>query len=370
MSIARRRSTRASGGGWTRTSGTVTSGSSSSIPPGSGCSIQFGTGLTSAAPGTAQNLLVVSDIEAAHAELVGDGVDGSGVFHDSHRRLQPLRPWRAGGWPRSATAHLRVVRGVHRPGRQRLAAAGDHEPAARPRRPDDDRRTARSRIWRARCGARRPPTASTRPGSARRTRTGPTGTPRTWWRSSPAPSSRPEPAPEVDMSDRAELDGQTVVVIGGSAGIGLETARRAREEGADVILTARDPRPPAAGRRRARGASVAAFDATDFDRLGRVLRRAAHADRPRAGDGPRSLLRAAARVRRRAGTPRRRGPSAAADPGRSGRDEQGSPGRDPALHGRHRWPPHGAGVRAHLGAHRRDARPDRRTSRSSSRPSA
>ena len=40
---------------------------------------------------------------------------------------------------------------------------------------------------------------------------------------------------------RGELLGQTVVVIGGSAGIGLETARRARAEGADVILTARDP---------------------------------------------------------------------------------------------------------------------------------
>ena len=38
-----------------------------------------------------------------------------------------------------------------------------------------------------------------------------------------------------------ELPGQTVVVIGGSAGIGLETARRARAEGADVILTGRDP---------------------------------------------------------------------------------------------------------------------------------
>lgn len=35
------------------------------------------------------------------------------------------------------------------------------------------------------------------------------------------------------------LTGQTVVVIGGSAGIGLETARRARSEGADVVLTAR-----------------------------------------------------------------------------------------------------------------------------------
>ena len=38
-----------------------------------------------------------------------------------------------------------------------------------------------------------------------------------------------------------ELTGQTVVVIGGSSGIGLETARRARAEGADVILTGRDP---------------------------------------------------------------------------------------------------------------------------------
>jgi NAD(P)-dependent dehydrogenase (short-subunit alcohol dehydrogenase family) len=36
-----------------------------------------------------------------------------------------------------------------------------------------------------------------------------------------------------------ELAGQTVVLIGGSAGIGLEAARRARAEGAEVILTAR-----------------------------------------------------------------------------------------------------------------------------------
>src|SRR5690242_3909868 len=51
------------------------------------------------------------------------------------------------------------------------------------------------------------------------------------------------------------LLGQTVVVIGGSAGIGLETARRAREEGAQAILTARDPdRLQRAGReRRVRG---------------------------------------------------------------------------------------------------------------------
>ena len=52
-------------------------------PPGSGCSIMFGTGLTPSAPGTAQFLhLVVSDIEAAHAELVANGIDASEVFHD------------------------------------------------------------------------------------------------------------------------------------------------------------------------------------------------------------------------------------------------------------------------------------------------
>jgi NADPH:quinone reductase-like Zn-dependent oxidoreductase len=38
-----------------------------------------------------------------------------------------------------------------------------------------------------------------------------------------------------------ELAGQTVIVIGGSAGIGFETARHARAEGADVILTGRNP---------------------------------------------------------------------------------------------------------------------------------
>ena len=46
---------------------------------------------------------------------------------------------------------------------------------------------------------------------------------------------------EDAMTGSPELLGQTVVVIGGSAGIGLETARRARAEGAEVVLTARDP---------------------------------------------------------------------------------------------------------------------------------
>ena len=51
-------------------------------PPGSPCSIHFGTGLTSATPGSAQGLyLVVSDIEAARAELIDRGVDVSEIFH-------------------------------------------------------------------------------------------------------------------------------------------------------------------------------------------------------------------------------------------------------------------------------------------------
>ena len=51
-------------------------------PPGSECSIQFGTKITSAAPGSAQDLyLIVSDIEAARDELVARGVAASEVFH-------------------------------------------------------------------------------------------------------------------------------------------------------------------------------------------------------------------------------------------------------------------------------------------------
>src|SRR4029077_7734888 len=44
-------------------------------PPGSGTSVDFGVGLTTGAPGSATSALVVSDIEAAHAELVGRGID-------------------------------------------------------------------------------------------------------------------------------------------------------------------------------------------------------------------------------------------------------------------------------------------------------
>ena len=72
------------------------------------------------------------------------------------------------------------------------------------------------------------------------------------------------------MSAKPQLAGQTVVVIGGTSGIGLETARRARAEGADVIVTARNPdRLTAVGREL--GARTSAFDATAFDQLGRFF---------------------------------------------------------------------------------------------------
>lgn len=52
-------------------------------PPGSDCSIQFGTNLTPAPPGSAQNMyLVVSDIQAARDELTALGVEVSEVFHE------------------------------------------------------------------------------------------------------------------------------------------------------------------------------------------------------------------------------------------------------------------------------------------------
>src|SRR5262245_40943026 len=50
-------------------------------PPGSMASITFGQGLTTAAPGSATGGLVVSDIEAAHDELVGRGVEVNDVWH-------------------------------------------------------------------------------------------------------------------------------------------------------------------------------------------------------------------------------------------------------------------------------------------------
>jgi NAD(P)-dependent dehydrogenase (short-subunit alcohol dehydrogenase family) len=72
-----------------------------------------------------------------------------------------------------------------------------------------------------------------------------------------APSARREP----------QLLGQTVVVIGGSAGIGLETARQARTEGAEVVITGRNSERLQQAAQDIGATGATAFDATELDRL-------------------------------------------------------------------------------------------------------
>jgi NAD(P)-dependent dehydrogenase (short-subunit alcohol dehydrogenase family) len=69
-----------------------------------------------------------------------------------------------------------------------------------------------------------------------------------------------------------ELAGQTVVVIGGSAGMGLETARRARTEGARVVLTGRDAEKLKRAASEVDALSFAAFDAEDPAAMARFFR--------------------------------------------------------------------------------------------------
>ena len=141
----------------------------------------------------------------------------------------------------------------------------------------------------------------------------------------------------VPTQREPELAGQTVIVIGGSAGIGLETARRARAEGADVILTGRNPdrlkqaaaelgAPEHRGLRRHRRGRPERF----FEDLPST-------DRPRDGHGPRPDLRAPARDGLSPGAP---GPDdhvvlAVASPARR---RHGEARRHAAVHGRHRRP--------------------------------
>jgi NAD(P)-dependent dehydrogenase (short-subunit alcohol dehydrogenase family) len=68
-----------------------------------------------------------------------------------------------------------------------------------------------------------------------------------------------------------ELAGQTVVVIGGSSGIGLETARRARAEGADVIITGRNPNRLRQAAQEVGAQRTAAFDVNDVAALNRFF---------------------------------------------------------------------------------------------------
>jgi NADP-dependent 3-hydroxy acid dehydrogenase YdfG len=71
---------------------------------------------------------------------------------------------------------------------------------------------------------------------------------------------------------RGGLAGQTVVVVGGSAGIGLETARQVRAAGGELVLTARNAERLKRAADEVSPVSTAAFDAQDTDRLERFLR--------------------------------------------------------------------------------------------------
>lgn len=68
-----------------------------------------------------------------------------------------------------------------------------------------------------------------------------------------------------------QLAGQTVVVIGGSSGIGLETARLARTQGAHVVITGRNAERLEQAAGEIGATNIVAFDATEFDSLDRFF---------------------------------------------------------------------------------------------------
>ncbi len=61
-------------------------------PPGSAASITFGRGLTTAVPGSAEAGLTVSDIEAAHDEVAGRGIDASDIWHGPPFPVEARQP--------------------------------------------------------------------------------------------------------------------------------------------------------------------------------------------------------------------------------------------------------------------------------------
>jgi catechol 2,3-dioxygenase-like lactoylglutathione lyase family enzyme len=61
-------------------------------PPGSGVSVTFGLGITTAAPGSAEGGLIVSDIETAHHQLAGRGIDVSDIWHGPPFPVEARQP--------------------------------------------------------------------------------------------------------------------------------------------------------------------------------------------------------------------------------------------------------------------------------------
>jgi catechol 2,3-dioxygenase-like lactoylglutathione lyase family enzyme len=61
-------------------------------PPGSAASVTFGQGVITSAPGSAESGLIVSDIEAAHDELTGRGIDASEIWHGPPYPVEARQP--------------------------------------------------------------------------------------------------------------------------------------------------------------------------------------------------------------------------------------------------------------------------------------
>jgi catechol 2,3-dioxygenase-like lactoylglutathione lyase family enzyme len=146
-------------------------------PPGSPCSIHFGKGVASAVPGSAKLYLVVSDSEAARAELVARGADVSEVTH----REGPGKP---------------PLKGPHPERRSYSSFASFSDPdgnnwliqevtARLPGQTPPTRHSVRRPSSRPHFDEQKPRTASTRSGPASAMRTGPTGTRNTWFASKP-----------------------------------------------------------------------------------------------------------------------------------------------------------------------------------------
>ena len=115
-------------------------------PPGSACSLTIGIGITDATPGSYRGThLVVTDIEAARADLVGRGVDVSEIRH--------MTPNGVAAGPRSRAPRLQLLRRLQRPGRQHVGLAGSETRAGEERLvPPSSGRFPTAICWRRWCG--------------------------------------------------------------------------------------------------------------------------------------------------------------------------------------------------------------------------
>ena len=211
-------------------------------PPGSACSIIFGENVTAAAPGSAQGLyLIVSDVQAARAELAGRGVAISEVFHDSTgEHAGPDEPYLFGrlrvSGPAAEPASYHSFASFQDPDGNGwlLQEVTTRAPGAlRPRPPSRPSPTLPERF-----AGPGPRTESMRSATAASTtRTGPIGTPSTWCASSRAtncrsgslvPHTRTAAAPHLTQLTSGNDKWGTTGVRGGCSGRGIGGCRRLR----------------------------------------------------------------------------------------------------------------------------------------------